>query len=143
VHTFAFLALALPLAAPALKEKSPKGPGLVGEWVGERLVSGGFEDPAAPTLRYQFTRDGKWPGTRNGTRLGGPSRSYTLDLKPDPPAIDLVYDEGRGDAGKYLGIFRLEGDRLTICFAQENGPRPRSFEPSDGVTLVVLKRLRE
>src|SRR3954470_13184054 len=101
MHAVTFLALTLSPTAPALKEKAPGGPGLVGNWVGDRLVSGGVEDPAASTLRYQFTQDGKWPGTRNGTPLGGTSRSYTLDPKPDPPAIDLVYDPARGDAGKY------------------------------------------
>ena len=57
-------------------------------------------------------------------------------------------DEGAGrfrlvdDAGLVrLGIYRREGDRLTICIASAGAKRPRLFDPIDGKQeLFVLHR---
>ena len=143
MHAVTFLALSLPLAAPALKDKAPRGPTIVGDWVAVKLVANGQEDGSAPAVRYGFTADGQWPGTRDGKPLPGPGRSYALDPKANPPAIDLTFDPAKGDQGKLFGIYELKGDTLTICMGSAGQPRPATFEPGAGRTLIVLKRVKK
>jgi uncharacterized protein (TIGR03067 family) len=143
MHAVTFLALSLPLAAPALKDKGLRHASLVGDWVAVRLVNNGTEDGSPHSVRYGFTADGRWPGTRDGTALPGPSRAYALDPKANPPAIDLTFDPTMGDRGRLLGVYELKGDTLTICMGNAGQPRPAAFEPGDGRTLIVLKRVKK
>jgi uncharacterized protein (TIGR03067 family) len=63
---------------------------------------------------------------------------YTTAPAADPPEIDL----GDADAGQVMeaesfkGIYRIEGDRLTICLS-ENG-RPTAFEAPAGRQGTIL-----
>lgn len=60
----------------------------------------------------------------------GGSGSYTLDASKSPKAIDVRWDAGEGKAVTHLGIYKLEGESLTISWS---GPgekeRPREFNP--------------
>jgi hypothetical protein len=50
---------------------------------------------------------------------------------------------GKAVAQDVLGIYKLDGDRLTIA-CRKDGPRPEKFEslPSSGVTLLELERTK-
>src|SRR5687767_11784941 len=121
----ALLALSLAPAAPALKP--PPHP-LAGEWAAVRFVVGGFpeKDPAA--VRYRFTADGRWVVLRDGKVVGNPDKGYVLQRTTEPPAIDLLLDPAAKDGARLLGIYKLDGDNLTICMASERQPRPAAFE---------------
>jgi uncharacterized protein (TIGR03067 family) len=56
-----------------------------------------------------------------------------LDPKAGPREIDLD-DEGTALAA----IYKLEGEKLTICFGKEG--RPTEFKSKDGQTLAVFER---
>ena len=53
----------------------------------------------------------------------------------------LIYSQGRIGEGELLGIYKLDGDRLTLAYHQGE-PRPEKFEskPGSGVTLLVLEK---
>jgi uncharacterized protein (TIGR03067 family) len=61
---------------------------------------------------------------------------YKLDSTKAPKTIDLAFGKG----GIYAGIYKREGDKLTICYSW--GPRPTEFEAEAGSdrALLVLKR---
>jgi uncharacterized protein (TIGR03067 family) len=140
MHAVTFLALALPLAAPALKD--PKEPPIAGKWVAVRWVTNGVEDRNLGSVHYVFTGDGKWAVLRDGQPVGSPGRSYVLD-KRDPAAIDLVFQQDWKEGGKYLAIFEVKDDRLTICLANENQPRPTLLESNRGArhSLILFKKV--
>jgi uncharacterized protein (TIGR03067 family) len=138
------LGLALVAGAPALKEKD-KAPSLVGVWEVESITTNGKQNAATTGLRYTFTEDGKWLIHRNGKETSpGISRGVTVDPKPNPPTVDLVSNTKVANGSRLLGIYKVEGDTLTICGTRVIGvERPKKFDAPAGssITMYVLKRV--
>jgi uncharacterized protein (TIGR03067 family) len=72
---------------------------------------------------------------------------YVLDASKQPKRITIFAYEGEERKRKrrdLLGIYKLDGDRLSIAYRQ-GGPPPEKFEslPGSGVTLLVLQRREE
>ena len=72
---------------------------------------------------------------------------YFLDAAKQPKTIKITTyldpETEKPQKREYLGIYKLEGDRLQIAYRQ-GGPAPEKFEslPGSGVTLLVLQRPR-
>ena len=139
------LGAALALGAPALKDPPKKPHNIVGEWVVESAMTAGKARPqAGDPLKYVFTADGKWIVYRGERKLTGDQRGYVTDAKKDPPTIDLTIDVADQETRKTLGIFKVEGDTLTLCIGRINGDRPKNYEatPEAPATLYVFKRVK-
>ncbi len=78
---------------------------------------------------------------RHGKRFAG--TKIELDPTPDPKNIDVIPDGGRNRGERVLGIYKLAGDRLTICMAGPGQPRPKEFkaEKGSGWTLQTFERM--
>jgi uncharacterized protein (TIGR03067 family) len=63
-------------------------------------------------------------------------RKFKLNVESNPKAIDLMISE----KFQSLGIYLLEGDKLTMCTAEPGLPRPSDFKGKIGISIVVLKR---
>jgi RNA polymerase sigma factor (sigma-70 family) len=64
--------------------------------------------------------------------------TFILDISRKPKAIDLELEGGSGGAG----IYRLDGDTLTVCAADRPAhPRPTDFEAGAQRVLLVFKRV--
>jgi len=129
-------------AAPGPKPPPPKGPPLVGDW---EPVRDGPAPPGAPArLTITFTPDGKlkYDQGRGDAEWGW----YKLDTTQDPPLIDHATPAvaAHPDTRKpYLGIYRVDGDILTICCSET--ARPTAFEarPGSGVMLIHYRRVKK
>ena len=79
---------------------------------------------------------------RDGKRFAG--TRIELDPTPEPKTIDVIPDGGRNRGERVLGIYKLEGDRLTIAMAAPGQPRPKAFEATkgSGCTLRTFQRQR-
>src|SRR5262245_6045437 len=139
--TLLFTALAI--AAPALKDP-PAPAGIECHWVLESRIVGGQPDVQAKAVtssRCIVTRD-KWVIDQP---MGQPLEwVLELDSAARPPALTLYKadDKARGEPG-LTGIYRLEGDTLTICYVFK-GPRPTDFVSPAGTEhrLMTLRRGR-
>jgi uncharacterized protein (TIGR03067 family) len=74
--------------------------------------------------------------------------AFKLDPTTSPNAIDLTgISEGPSKGKTLQGIYRIEGDRLTICVPCNPGvrERPTEFKAPSGskCSLFVLKRIKE
>ena len=139
------LVLSLTLAAPALKDPPKKATDLTGEWVVESSVYGGRPRPVGKEpQRYVFAADGTWTIYRGERKLYG-NRAYRTDPDADPPAITLKYEADLQDGSEALGIFKVDGDVLTLCYSRSGiQSRPAAFASPAGsrLNLLILKRAR-
>jgi uncharacterized protein (TIGR03067 family) len=72
---------------------------------------------------------------------------YDYALKVNPRASPKTYDiTGVGTANQgweFRGIYKIEGDVLTLTYNMGTGPRPTSFEPGGrGQSLETHRRQR-
>jgi uncharacterized protein (TIGR03067 family) len=143
------LTAALAVGAPALKDPPTKGSGIVGVWAVESVTVGGQARPAkaAPDLRYEFTADGQWFARRGDAAVGKSPKVYKADPKADPPTIDAAAVTPANGAPEppMAGIYKIDGDTLTLCFSTGGGERPAKFESPNGgrAVLIVLKRAKK
>ena len=136
------LLLATTVAAPGGKDAEKAPDALVGEWVAESLVKGGKPAKVQEGTGMTFAPGGKAVLAERGK---GVDATYTTDPKKDPPHIDLMVPGPDGGKGKGLsGVYRLDGDTLTLCFGPE-GDRPAGFDSPAGskLMLMVLKRKKK
>jgi uncharacterized protein (TIGR03067 family) len=129
--------LACLVAAPAAKDPPKKEPPtLVGMWIGETGIKGGKPSPPEDAS-MEFGKDGTLVFKEKGREIAG---SYKTDAKASPARLDFTLGAG-GQNISLQGIYKIDGDTLTICFTFM-GDRPTKFESPDGsmTMLITLKR---
>ncbi len=132
---FAVLALAGTAGLRADDEKKAEGDlkAFEGEWVQDAQ---GHEDT--------------WTFKGTNCKLVAPTRKYDMTMKLDekakPKAVDFKTDKGPEDAeGKtLLAIYKIDGDKATICLSVMPDVRPTEFKQEEGSTFVFeLKRKKK
>jgi|SRR5262245_30011229 len=139
------LGTALALGAPGLKDGPKKEADILGEWVLESITSAGkLRQFAADDIVYTFRSDGKWTIHQSGKADTNPNRGYKADSSADTSTIDWIPDLTAGTPSRE-GIYKVEGDTLTICIGLEKKPRPAAFVSTaeSQSSLYVLKRRKK
>jgi uncharacterized protein (TIGR03067 family) len=134
------------LSRPPKSESPPPAPAgppteIEGGW---RMVSAVFDGKPMPDDMVRWcTRTTRGDHT---VVMAGPqmmlSARFALDPTKAPHAIDYVNLHGTAKGKTQLGIYELDGDRLSICMSAPGKPRPRTFEssPRDGRSFTVWQR---
>lgn len=68
---------------------------------------------------------------------------FKINLKDSPKSVDSTYLTGPNKGKTHLGIYQLDGDDFTMCFASFDKPRPTQFAttPQSGLVLYKAKRV--
>ena len=71
--------------------------------------------------------------------------AYKFDPKHVPKTLDIVVGEGPDKGKVYLVIYKVEGDRLTICLESANKSRPKQFtgKADTGCVLEEWQRVKK
>jgi uncharacterized protein (TIGR03067 family) len=144
MNTSLVFGVALVVSAPALKDPPRNPRDIVGEWVVESVTVRGQERPSS-NLNYIFTKDGKWIIHRDDKETPNVNRVYKCNPRAFPPTLELIASSNGGAAGPREGIYKLDGDKLTMCVAASGNARPEKFESTadNGQTIYVLKRKKK
>jgi uncharacterized protein (TIGR03067 family) len=70
--------------------------------------------------------------------------SVKIDPSKNPARIDTTAEDGPRKGGTSKGIYKFDGDTLTICFVLDSKDRPTEFasRPGSGTLLIVHKRAK-
>jgi len=141
----AFLLAAL-LAAPApdpggsAKEDLKK---LQGEWSPTAIQINGEKAPDKKLARTKLVvKDDKFTALEDGEVSD--ESTVRLDPAKEPRAIDLAFTAGPDKDKSVQGIYKLDGDVLTVCVAEPGKDRPKEFASAEGSghILLVFKRAK-
>lgn len=135
----ALAALAL-LAAPESDKKDDLD-AIQGTWTMVSFEVNGESVPenVIETGRLEIKKDVYTP------KLGEQTQWFTIVLsaEKDPKTFELTARNGANSGGLFKGIYKLDGETLTMCRAlTEQDPRPTEFATGaeSGHSLVVWRR---
>lgn len=141
------IGLAVIVAAPGPKETPKKeAPGIVGSWNLEKAELGGMAIPAGAALgelSLTFNADGTVIATKGGKPEPDNTR-YTHDPKKSPAEIDLTESRQGGKDMVIRGIYKIDGETLTLCMSPL-AERPTRFESPAGAQTILMtfKRMKK
>jgi uncharacterized protein (TIGR03067 family) len=123
---------------PRIPEKAPAKiedkDALQGDWIMEFLEQRGVQSKTGFKVTVKGDQWILYPAGAEGTGL---SRTFRIDSSKNPKTFDLI---SQGDQVS-PGIYKLEGDVLTMCRTSGTGDRPTEFKTTaDGGILTVWKR---
>lgn len=65
--------------------------------------------------------------------------TITLNAAKTPREIDVKTSKDE----VMKGIYKIEGDKMTVCFAQPGGERPAAFKTKEGQMLLGYERMKK
>jgi uncharacterized protein (TIGR03067 family) len=119
---------------------------LQGLWQGVEMEADGRKAPAAALKEFQIRFAGDQIVFTPATDPR--KHSFAIDPEAKPKAMDLTAGDGPKKGQKLpCAIYKLDGDKLTICLDKEGtaGKRPTEFKTAagDGFALIVLERVKD
>jgi uncharacterized protein (TIGR03067 family) len=132
------------------KEEPKKDPNaaeiakLQGKWICESVTTGGEKRDLETELEFTGA---KYVQRMRGQRVE--EATVTLDAKKKPPTMDVKITYGQDKDKTQFAIYRLEGDKLTLCCTPagaEEKDRPKEFKAeagSEAILFVFKKEKKE
>ena len=129
-------------AAPASAGREPATE-FEGEW---RMVSGVMGGQAMDDDTVKWVK--RVTHGRQTTVYAGPqvmmAFEFDYDASKSPKTIDYTHTAGTNQGKRQLGVYELEGRRLTVLMAAPGAPRPKRLDaaPGKGETLTVWNHVK-
>lgn len=116
---------------------------LEGKWKAVSMEAGGTVLPKESTPSFVFTVG---PNGKSNAKTPQHDDQATISVDPakSPRTIDNLHESGASKGKKQYGIYKLEGDKWTVCMTKpgaEESDRPKSFSTKDtGNVLFIFER---
>lgn len=133
---------AVAATATAADKPDPKADlaALKGKWKVTATTFDGQPVPQPKAGRALDFDDKQFTAFDGDTSKG--SLGFTLDVTTTPKRIDL---DRPGQDKKAAGLYKLDGDKLTLCYAEWGAERPEKLESKAGgkTFLLELERVKK
>jgi uncharacterized protein (TIGR03067 family) len=119
---------------------------LEGKWKAVALEAGGKPLPkdSVPEFIFIVAADGKSTGQMGKVEY---QSTIAVDAKKSPRTIDNAHETGAYKGKKQYGIYKLEGDKWTVCMTSPGAAesdRPKDFNTKDTANVVfVFERMKK
>ena len=136
-----FAVVFLIAAAGAAQDTKKELEKLQGEWTMVSMETKGMKAPAEVVKKYKLTIKGdQWTVTT--LNAGEGKATFKIDPSKNPKTIDLTFKVAEKETPSQ-GIYKLEGDTLTLCRIAGGRERPKEFKTTEEAgILVVWKRAK-
>jgi uncharacterized protein (TIGR03067 family) len=138
------LVVGLVAAAPGTKDEKDDLKKFEGEWVFSAWDHAGNPLPAEARETAKWTIKGeKYTFEFNDLKEEG---TIKLDPGKKPATIDLAITEGEDKGKSQVGIYKMDGDTITVCLAPPGAKdRPTEFKSTEenGYILATIKRAKK
>ena len=111
---------------------------LQGSWKTTKIEVEGKPPPREFVEKGKFVFKGNTVSIFQGDEVMEEA-TFVLDSGKKPPTIDLTATVGPGKGKITYGIYRLEGDTLTLCIGDK---RPSEFKGQGTAGLLQFKRAK-
>jgi len=105
---------------------------------------------AGEALPADAREGAKWTikGDKYTFEFGGMTEEGTIKLDPakKPATIDLTITDGQDKGKDQVGIYKIDGDTITVCLAAPGAKdRPTEFKSTEenGFILATIKRAKK
>lgn len=135
----ALLCILLPAAVASADEPSDLQR-VNGPWVPESIVFNGQPLPAEllNKIRVELS-DGGYVATVDQAVERG---TFTFDESKSPKEMDVTITAGPRKNNTILAIYKLDGDKSTVCYGATDGQRPMSFAAPAGSQFMLIEYRR-
>jgi len=119
---------------------------LQGKWKTVAMEAAGqpFPKDGIPAFTFVIAADGKSTGQTPQEEF---RVAITVNPKKNPKTIENLHESGEQKGKKQYGIYKRDGDKLTVCMTPPGGAeadRPRDFTTKDTNNVVfVFERVKE
>jgi uncharacterized protein (TIGR03067 family) len=140
------LAIPVALFADNTNDVNKELKALEGKWKAVAMEAGRnpFPKESVPDFTFIVAANGKAIGQSPQSEY---QATITVDPKKSPRTIDNLHESGAQKRKKQYGIYKLEGDKWTVCMTRPGvaeGDRPKDFNSKDTANVVfVFERLKE
>jgi uncharacterized protein (TIGR03067 family) len=119
------------------------GERIQGNWSVQKMTRRGQELPENEVKELAVAFENDQFLAKRGDKVAE-SCTFTLDETKSPKAIDMQPPKSKGKRPA-LGIYKLEGDKLTMIWRKEGKERPTDFDAAKAAdtTFVVLERAKK
>ena len=96
-----------------------------------------------PDACYILRTDGRREMASGLTNAGW--KGCTVDTTTKPWSIDIEGLAGKNNekTKTYLGIYKLDNNKLTICYCEQGKTRPTTFQSNGAMNLIEAERISE
>ncbi len=131
-------AVLLAVSTGVAADKSP----IDGKWTIESVTRDGRKDDAFTGASRVHEGGTYTMKAAEGKTLPTSEGTFTADA--DKKTIDMKPTGGRYKDKTLLGVYKLDGDTLTIAFAEPGKDRPKEFTSKEGsgVVVAVMKKAK-